>query len=209
MTRREGTRERILESARRLAQTRGLNAFSFHDLARAVGIRTASVHHHFPTKDDLARELMAGYRAEFRQRLEGIGRRRPSPRRRLERFSELFLSTLRDGNRLCLCGMLATEFATLPEAVREEVRAFYQETEGWLAWVLEEGRSTGAFRFEEEPAVVARTFLATLEGAMIAARTFGDEGRLAAAGRWLIDSLSSHGAGSGSPGPPAVRESRS
>lgn len=183
------TRTALLDVAQALAQTRGLNAFSFQDLAKAVGIRTASVHHHFPTKADLGRELMRRYRAAFLEDLERIAAREANSRRRLEKFAALFRRTLKSGNRLCLCGMLASEFLTLPPEVKDEVRAFYDETEAWLAAVLREGRESGALRFEGPPARMATTFLSTLEGAMIAARTFDDETRLTRAAQWLIASL--------------------
>jgi TetR/AcrR family transcriptional repressor of nem operon len=183
------TRTALLDLAEELAQTRGLNAFSFQDLADGIGIRTASVHHHFPSKEDLGRAIMERYRVRFNASVEAISSRTRVPRRRLELFAELFRETLNHGNRLCLCGMLATEYATLPPSVQREVRAFYEETEAWLSQVLSEGRDEGALRFEGSPSSVARTFLATLEGAMIAARTFGDEKRLSRAGKWLIDSI--------------------
>lgn len=183
------TKIALLDLAQELAQTRGLNAFSFQDLARGVGIRTASVHHHFPTKADLGRQLMARYRSRFRAELESIDARTRSAPKKLELFVGLFRQTLRRGNRLCLCGMLATEYATLPASVQDEVRAFYDETEDWLGRALVRGRSAGALAFDGSATEVAKTFLATLEGAMIAARTFGDEARLAGAAQWLLASL--------------------
>jgi len=189
MTAAQDTRERLLDLAQELAQTRGLNGFSFQDLALGVGIRTASVHHHFRTKEDLVRELMARYRSAFRDELERIEVRCRSSRRRLERFADLFRDTLREGNRLCLCGRLATDFQALPSPVQEEVVAFFAETEAWLGKTLEEGRRSGELRFAGSAALVAQTLLATLEGAMISARTFADEGRLSGAGHWIIAAL--------------------
>ena len=183
------TRTALLDLAEELAQTRGLNAFSFQDLANGVGIRAASVHHHFPTKEDLGRAIMERYRVRFTESIESITMRVRSPRRQLESFAELFRETLNHGNRLCLCGMLATEYDTLPPSVQREVRAFYQDTEAWLSRVLSEGREEDVFHFEGSPSSIAKTFLATLEGAMIAARTFGEERRLARAGKWFIDSI--------------------
>jgi len=191
MTAARDTRERLLDLAQELAQTRGLNGFSFQDLALGVGIRTASVHHHFRTKEDLARELMSRYRSAFQEALGRIEARCRSSRRRLERFADLFRDTLREGNRLCLCGRLATDFQGLPSPVQEEVVAFYAETEAWLGKTLEEGRRRGELRFVGSAALVAQTLLATLEGAMISARTFADEGRLSGAGHWIIDALDS------------------
>lgn len=183
------TRSRLLDVAQELVQTRGYNAFSFRDLADRTGLRAPSVHHHFPSKADLGRRLMERYRIRFGGLLDVIGRRVREPRRRLLRFVDLFRDTFREGNRLCLCGMLATEYATLPKPVRTEVNRFYRETEAWLEGVFAEGRKAGSLRFAGSAAPAARTFFGALEGAMIAARAFKDEKRLTAAGNWLIQAL--------------------
>jgi TetR/AcrR family transcriptional repressor of nem operon len=182
-------RTRLLDVAQELVQTRGFNGFSFHDLAARVRLKAPSVHHHFPTKAGLVKELMGRYRERFGTLLVEIETKVPSARRRLERFVDLFVQTFRLGERLCLCGMLATEYATLPRAARAEVTAFYREAEAWLARVLAEGRRRGKFRFAGTPVSAARTFFAALEGAIIAARAFNDEQRLTSAGRWLIREL--------------------
>ncbi len=187
----EGTYAQLLDAAEELAQTRGYNAFSYRDLAKVVGIRTASIHYYFPAKADLGRDLMARYRGRFIFALGKIESETREPRRRLERFVDLFETTLRRGDRLCLCGMLATEYATLPSAVKVEVRRFFDESEAWLARVIEEGARAGAFAPRGTSADAARTFFSGLEGAMISARTFGDGRRLASAGRWLVDALTS------------------
>jgi TetR/AcrR family transcriptional repressor of nem operon len=183
------TREKLLDAAEELVQTRGYNAFSFRDLAKRVGIRAASVHHYFPSKADLGRRLMDRYRRSFGEALEAISSGARDPRRRLEKFVGLFRDTLRRGDRLCMCGMLATEYATLPAGIRTEVRRFYGDSEAWLTDVFNEGRRTGRLRFAGKPAAAARTFFGALEGAMIAARAFGDERRLASAGQWLVQAL--------------------
>jgi len=188
------TRVALLDLAQDLAQTRGFNAFSYRDLAAGVGVRTASIHHHFPTKADLGREVMARYRERFRGYLETIEAETTSGRRRLEEFAELFRITLSKGNRLCLCGMLAAEYATLPAPMQREVKRFYEETETWLARVLEEGRTAKHFSYAGPSAPIARAYFAALEGAMIAARTFDDESRLLRAAQWFLSSFESHSA---------------
>ncbi len=183
------TRARLLDIAQELVQTRGYNAFSFRDLADRLGIRAPSIHHHFPSKAELGRRLMARYREQFGGLLAEIESRVRDPRRRLDRFVGLFRDTFRQGNRLCLCGMLATEYATLPRPVRSEVNAFYGETEAWLGRTFAAGRASGRLAFAGTPASAARTFFSALEGAMIAARAFNDEKRLTTAGGWMIKSL--------------------
>ncbi len=90
---------------------------------------------------------------------------------------------------MCICGVLAAEYTTLPEGIQVELRRFYDDNETWLARVLGQGRKLRALEFDGSPAVAARTMYAALQGAMAAARVTNDPGRLTAAGRWLLDAL--------------------
>jgi TetR/AcrR family transcriptional repressor of nem operon len=198
---RRDTRTRLLDVAEGLAQSHGWNGFSFHDLARAVGVKTASIHYHFPTKADLGRELMARYRRGFGERLARIDARARGARAKVRALVGLFRETLATGDRLCLCGMLASDYATLPAEVRPEVRGFFADSERWLARVIDEGRRAGAFRPAGSAARAAAAFFSALEGAMIAARAFGDGRRLAAAGDWLLGAIAGpNGTGKGTSG---------
>jgi TetR/AcrR family transcriptional repressor of nem operon len=179
----------ILDLAQELIQTRGYNAFSFGDLAERIGVKPAAIHYHFPTKADLGLALMARYRQRLHASLAKIDEQAQTARRKLERYVQLFHATLKPDHRMCLCGMLATELTTLPEPVQAEVRRFFEDNEAWLARVLGEGRKARTFDFEGSPTAAARVMYATLQGAMISARTFADAGRLSLAGRWLLDAL--------------------
>ena len=105
---------------------------------------------------------------------------------RVERFVDLFRRTLASGDRLCLCGMLASEHANLPAVVQKEVRRFFVETEAWLARVLADGRASAVLAFAGDPAELASTLFSALEGAMIAARAFGDYERLSRSGALFV-----------------------
>ena len=183
------TRESILDAARELVQVRGYHAFSYRDLSQRVGIKTASIHYHFPSKSDLGLVLMAEYRANFRSTLDEIRRGRGGAPQRLWGFVELFRDTFTDGDRLCLCGSLAADLMTLPESIRTEVRGFFEDSEGWLMEVLREGVGAGELELDGSVGIVAETFLAALEGAMLGARAFGASARSERAGRWLLDTL--------------------
>ena len=132
-TRRDGhTADRILDVAERLVQTRGFNAFSYADVSQAVGIRKASLHHHFSTKSQLGLALLARYRLGFGDALRSIDAGASGTFERLARYVELYASVLRR-NRMCLCGMLAADVLTLPRPMRESVARFFAENEAWLA----------------------------------------------------------------------------
>lgn len=182
----------LLDAAQELAQTRGYNAFSYRDLADRVGIKTASIHYHFPTKGDLGAAMLERYRQRFLGALAALDEQFPKPAdagRKLEKYVNLFHGTLKAGNRMCLGGMLAVEYATLPPEVQREVRKFFDESEAWLEKALGDGRKAGVLNFDGPPIAAARSMLASLEGAMMSARTFGDDSRLSGAARWLLKNL--------------------
>jgi TetR/AcrR family transcriptional repressor of nem operon len=166
----ESTAAAILDIAQRLVQTRGYNGFSFKDIAISLGIRTASIHYHFPSKTDLGVSLASRYRERFMADLNGIRVKVSAPATQLRRFARLFQSTFEVDSRLCLCGMLSAEIATLPEPVAAEVEVFFREVEAWLANVLQAGRRMGRLSFSGSATNRARLLIATLEGAMIVAR---------------------------------------
>lgn len=169
---RKPTADRVLDIAEALVQTRGYNAFSYADISRAVGVRKASLHHHYPTKAHLGLALVARYHAAFVGALGDIEARSETAPRRLERYIELYGSVLRRG-RMCMCGMLAADVATLPKSMRESIAGFFAENEQWLARVLAEGKKRGEIAFEGTPSSMASFFVSSLEGAMLVARGSG------------------------------------
>lgn len=169
---------KLLDTAQGLVQINGFNAFSYRHLSEAVGIKTASIHYHFPGKEDLGEALARRYREQFNDVLKRIEAENSAATARVEQYAEQFLQTLKHGGKICLCGMLASDYATLPEKVRVQIRAFFTENEAWLARILEQGKTSGAFGFESSAEDMAMTFFSMLEGAMLGARMFEDESRL-------------------------------
>ena len=143
--RQAGTAERILDVSERLVQSRGFNGFSYANVAAELGITTASLHYHFPGKAELGEALIERYAARFADSLEAIDTRAPDAPAKLTAYSGLYADVLR-GRRMCLCGMLAAEYETLPQPMRDEVVRFFDDNEEWLASVLEQGRSEAPCR---------------------------------------------------------------
>ncbi|MDB4948269.1 MAG: putative transcriptional regulator, TetR family [Gemmatimonadetes bacterium] len=186
------TAVRILDAAQELVQTRGFNAFSYRDLAERVGIRTASIHYHFPAKSDLGRALLQRYRgtvADARAQVDAALPGGADAAEKLRRFAAVLEGVLRDGGRICLGGMLAADFATLPHEMQRAVTAFVEDNERWLAQVLVEGRAAGALAFQGDPDVAGTALFAALEGAMLTSRSRGDVEGYHSVSDWLIDNL--------------------
>lgn len=180
------TAERIMDAAQRMVQTRGYNAFSYADISAQVGIRKASIHYYFPSKKDLGKELVARYRVAFRDKLDRIDNETDDARRKLKAYAQLYLDALRDDDRMCLCGMLASDITTLPEEVRREVVSFFADNETWLKKTFDDGRKMRAVSFSGSAKSEAQLFLTGLQGAMLVARTYGDEARFRTVVRSLL-----------------------
>jgi TetR/AcrR family transcriptional repressor of nem operon len=182
------TAARILDVAERLAQTRGFNGFSYADIAAEVGITKASLHYHFPSKADLGTSLVTRYRKNFQSAIARIAASDADAMTKLEQYVQVYQQVL-GVDRMCLCGMLAAEYATLPSAMQQELRQFFDQNEGWLIKLLEEGRRDGVLEFEGSPRDVAGLLTGALEGSMLLARSYRDNGRFGASAEQLIKTL--------------------
>ena len=185
---RADTATRILDVAERLAQRRGFNGFSYGDIASEMNITTASLHYHFAGKAELGRAMLARYAQRFGQALEVIEAQEPEAGARLAAYAELYASVLRQ-RRLCLCGMLAAEYQTLPKPMRDSVIEFFDANERWLTRVLQEGRDRGQLSLAGTARDAARMIVSGLEGAMLLARPYGDVSRFQSAAQQLLIGL--------------------
>ena len=178
----------ILDVAEQLAQTRGYNGFSYADIAAELGVTKASLHYHFPSKAELGRALIARYQVAFGAALEAIDQQAVKPTQKLRQYVGLYDAVMRN-DRMCLCGMLAAEHATLPAPMQEGLKQFFNMNERWLTAVLLDGRRSGSFLFKESASQRARVVLGALEGAMLVARSYGDPRRFHAAAEHVLADL--------------------
>ena len=165
------TRETILSLARTTAQAHGYNGLSFRELAKAVGIKSASIHYHFPTKGDLGAALARRYWQDAQSGLDDIRAATPDPAQALRKYTGVFRRALENDNRMCLCGFMAAEYDDLPDAVKVEVQAFADVNAAWLAGVLAAlDPATKAAQHEQR----ALAIFAAIGGAQLTARSRGD-----------------------------------
>jgi TetR/AcrR family transcriptional regulator, transcriptional repressor for nem operon len=184
------TATRILDVAERLVQTRGFNGFSYADIAAELHVTKASLHYHFASKAELGEALIVRYSARFATALARIDSEIVDTAAKLDAYVEVYADVLQR-KRMCLCGILAAEYPTLPRPMRGAVTQFFDDNEAWLTTVLERGRADGSLTFDEPPGEAANMLVSGLEGAMLVARPYGDVGRFRSAARWLLASLSS------------------
>jgi TetR/AcrR family transcriptional repressor of nem operon len=169
------TSDDILLCARALIIAGGYNGFSYADIADVVGIRKASIHHHFPSKADLVRILVAKYREETEAGLAALERHHPDPVDQLRAYTGYWADCIGDATAtFCVCALLASEIPVLPQEIVLEVRAYFRALSAWLTSVLERGTKGGTLVLSGTARADAEAFMATVHGAMLSARAYGD-----------------------------------
>lgn len=182
------TATRILDSAERLVQSRGFNGFSYADVAAELQITKASLHYHFASKAELGRALVERYAARFSDALAEIDSHDGGAPAKLDAYARIYGDVLRD-KRICLCGMLAADYETLSEPMREAVIGFFDQNEEWATRVLSDGQADGSLRVEGSAREAAQALVSGLEGAMLIARPYGGVERFEASAAQLLTSL--------------------
>lgn len=157
------TRSDLLITAELLLRTKGYAAFSYADLADEIGIKKASIHHHFPTKEGLGIAVIESYLFRFEKNLALINEQSPDALVRLNAFASLFVDSSENG-MLPLCGALAAELSALPESLKELTRKFFQIHLLWLESNLAKGQAENLIRGDLNPKEISRAILNILEG---------------------------------------------
>ncbi|WP_426076363.1 TetR/AcrR family transcriptional regulator [Janthinobacterium sp. PSPC3-1] len=169
------TADLILACTRKLIVGGGYNGFSYADIASVVGIRKPSIHHHFPTKVDLVTALLARYRQEAEAGFEGLQSAIADPLDQLRAYIQYWSTCLSDASApFCVCALLASELPALPGEVALAVRAHFRFLSGQIASILERGLQQGVISLRYTVQVEAEAFMATVHGAMLSARAYGD-----------------------------------
>ena len=180
---------RILDVAEHFMQTMGYNAFSYHDIAKKVGIKTSSIHYHFPTKADLGQAVVKRHIDGICEELEQlISNNKLSYRKKIDLFIDgIVANTYQSDRKMCLGGMLASDILTLPETIQYEVRIFFTRLEKWLTRFLVEAIEKKEFYIKKlNVKNEAMLILSTLEGALLLARLFQDETHLTIAKKQMM-----------------------
>ncbi|MGI4764960.1 MAG: TetR/AcrR family transcriptional regulator [Janthinobacterium lividum] len=163
--------EDILAAARRSAQAHGYGGLNFRDLAEEVGIKAASLYHHFPSKADLGAAVAKRYWEDTAADLEALSSSSPDALSALRVYPTLFRRSLESDNRLCLCSFMSAEYDDLPEPVKREVQIFADVNVAWLAKTLV---SAGAVASDPDVQARARAIFASIAGAQLMARSRAD-----------------------------------
>ena len=182
------TRDALLKSAEVHLRSKGYAAFSYADLSEQIGIRKASIHHHFPTKESLGEALVTQHIELFTEQLNAIDTRHADPVLRLREFSGLFQASINE-QLLPLCGALAAEMAALPESLQLLGRNLLAQQLKWLEKTLTQAAQQHGWALPKPASVYAHMLLSALEGASFVDWALGPSSDPLAAFNHILDTL--------------------
>ena len=155
---------RLEEVAIDIAQKHGTAGISFRKLADEIGIKSSSVHHHYPEKTDLIQTIIASYSEQFLVRLKEIENRRGKLPSKLSQFIDLF-DQVASQEKFCLCGMMAAELGLLDEGSRQLLKKFFTDVETWLESLLNTHQDE--LVNSQNTGITAKNIMSGLEGACL------------------------------------------
>lgn len=166
------TKEEITLLADRLIREKGYNAFSFYDISKTVGIKTASIHYHFPTKSDLVIAVIDQHIEFVKAIMEKSAAYTPA--QQLEKFFSSY-TRIKNEKQVCIVGSLATDLQTVDDAVRAKLAEFSTLFLDWVSGFLEAGRKNRSFRFDGTPRTKAIMIICSMLAIVQLSRLTGDK----------------------------------
>lgn len=182
------TRTQLLDEAEMLLRTRGYAAFSYADLSEKVKIRKASIHYHFPTKEDLGIAVIDAYLERFKEELDALANKPIGSPAKLLAYGDFFSASLRDG-MMPLCGALAADSLELPSSMQRRVKRFFQIHLEWLRTIISEGVQARELKSEPSVSRSALMLLSVLQGASIVAWTLKDAGNIKTTYKHVLETI--------------------
>jgi TetR/AcrR family transcriptional repressor of nem operon len=164
------TRDAIIRLADELILEKGFNAFSFYDLANTIGIKTASIHYHFPTKTDLILAVIQ----KHKEAVEALQRQYSAkdPLSRLEAFLSIY-NRNKSEDQICFVGSLCTDLYSMDPAVEEALSPVIENILSWVTDILKEGKRKEVFQFNAPPRTKALLIITNMLGILQVSRVTG------------------------------------
>ncbi len=162
------TKGQALEIAKKQLQTKGFNGFSFQDIADTLGIKKASLHYYFSSKEDLALEIMHSYEtgfAEWSKKTASF-----APEKRLEKWFNLFFRLAEDDHKICPVGALCTDLDIFSKSTRSKILQFHERQRDWIQENLKQGQDSKAYKADLKIEPTSDLIMSSIQGALQIAR---------------------------------------
>lgn len=154
-------------------QEHSFDGFSFRELAEAVGIRKASIYHHFDSKESIAVEML-NQSAEHVTIWANAHAHLP-PVARLEAYCfDLYAERLGAGSKLCPAGAFTSSWSHLSEATRTAARRLMDVHLSFLSSAFEDGLADRSLQLPRTMTTreAGQWFAGTVQGALTVSRAY-------------------------------------
>jgi TetR/AcrR family transcriptional repressor of nem operon len=167
------TADRILDTAHSLMVDRGYAAFSYADIAEQLSVSKATIHHHFPSKEELAVAVLRRHRFRLVENLAALDGAVAAPLERLRLYMRHWETCIRKKTEpMCIAALLGAEMPSLPMDVAKETSLHFVALHGWLQKTIELGIKQKSIHPTQTASTEADVVMATVHGAMISARAY-------------------------------------
>ncbi len=170
------TKSIILKSAEELILSYGYQGFSYNDISKSINLKKASIHYHFPTKEDLGVAFITKYSRLFSLWCKRVNRQ--SSMEKMDSFCKMYGELSNECTRICPIGMVAADYHKMPEKIQQRSQELITQVETWLESMIRTGMENNEFKPTLHPQEMSRHFIYAMSGALKMARIFKDKSRI-------------------------------
>lgn len=166
------TKTQALELAKTYLQTLGFNGFSFQTIADALGIKKASLHYYFASKEDMGLALIKDYEEGYQAWVERV--KDLSSKEKLEKMVKGFIKLSEKNQMICPLGVFSSDYHTVTNKIKKKTRDFHLVQREWIMKTIEQGKKEGTIKKSVDTSITADWIMATLQGGVQVARLRGE-----------------------------------
>lgn len=167
------TKTQALELAKTYLQTLGFNGFSFQTIADALGIKKASLHYYFASKEEMGLALIKDYEEGYKTWVERVSPL--SSKEKLAKMVKGFMKLTEKNHMICPLGVFSSDYHTVTAKIKKKSRDFHRVQREWLIKTLNQGKKEGSIKKSLNSEVIADWIMATLQGGVQVARLRGEK----------------------------------
>ncbi|MNH91117.1 putative HTH-type transcriptional regulator YfiR [compost metagenome] len=162
---REERRHQILESAMYVIARRGLPATKIADIAAEAGLSVGNVYKYFESKEHIFTALVENGQREYREFVEGALHQPLSPYDKLYQYTKEWFK-YKNGWAITTILQHARISETVPDEVKKQVSARFEDNLKPMAAMIEEGQKDGVF-IEGDSLELALLYVSLMEGLIL------------------------------------------
>jgi len=162
----------ILMLAGEMIQTKGYDSFSYNDLSLRLGIRKASIHHHFPKKQELGLAYLKYWYEATQDLAKQLRQSRMTPVQKLQAFLDLGVKSIEE-KKICPVSSFQADRWNINEEMNEVLTKIEATELSMLTSILEDGQSSEELFFVGEAKDQANLILSSMKGAILYAQGQG------------------------------------